>query len=520
MTRSPNPRSDLFSVSEQPVLEFRGVTKRFGTLTANDAISLSLQRGEVLALLGENGAGKTTLMNILFGHYQADEGEVLVDGEPLAAGSTRAAIEAGVGMVHQHFTLASNLTVLENITPGTEKLWAFRQNRVAARERLAALAEDFGLAVDPDALVASLSVGERQRVEILKALYREARILILDEPTAVLTPQEAEHLFMTLRAMTGKGLAVIFISHKLHEILSISDRIAVLRRGALVGEVETVNAKRNALAEQMVGRSVTRPRLEPQKAGAPVLEVHRLSTAGSSGSALKDVSLTIHAHEIVGIAGVAGNGQTALADTLSGLQKSFTGSVHLNGEPLPAGDPRAIVAAGVGRIPEDRHARGIVGDMEVWENLISEDLRSAGMVRAGVFLDRAAGSEHARKQIEEFDVRCEGPSAETKLLSGGNIQKLILARALTREPTLILANQPVRGLDEGAIAYVQERLLEARERGAAILLISEDLDELMTLTDRLAVISQGRLSEALPTGSRSVADIGLMMAGQSARRAA
>lgn len=507
-------------MSDNTVLEFRGVTKRFGSLMANDAVSLSLKRGEVLALLGENGAGKTTLMNILFGHYQAEEGEIFINGEPLTPGSTRAAIEAGVGMVHQHFTLAPNLTVLENIILGTESLWAFRQDRLAARDKLAELSRSYGLTVDPDSLVASLSVGERQRVEILKALYRDARILILDEPTAVLTPQEADRLFATLKSMTAEGLAIIFISHKLHEILAISDRVAVLRRGAIVGEVAAENAERNALAEMMVGRSITRPKLKPLEAGAPVLEVEGLSTPGDGASALKNVSLTIHRHEIVGIAGVAGNGQGALADTLSGINRTFSGSVSLNGHPLPAGDPRAIVAAGVGRIPEDRHARGMVGDMEVWENLMSEDLRSTDISRAGIFIDRGAATVRAQRQIDEFDVRCEGPSAETKLLSGGNMQKLILARALSREPSFILANQPVRGLDEGAIAYVQERLLDARAEGAAILLISEDLDELMSLTDRLAVMSQGRLSEALPTGTLDIAEIGLMMAGQDRRRAA
>ncbi|MGI9354227.1 MAG: ABC transporter ATP-binding protein [Rhizobiaceae bacterium] len=507
-------------MSEQTVLEFRGVTKRFGNLTANETVSLSLKRGEVLALLGENGAGKTTLMNILFGHYQADDGEVYVNGRSLPPGSTRAAIEAGVGMVHQHFTLAGNLTVLENIILGTESLWSFRQDRQTAREKLSVLSQSYGLTVDPNALVSSLSVGERQRVEILKALYSNARILILDEPTAVLTPQEAEHLFATLKSMTAEGLAIIFISHKLHEILAVSDRIAVLRRGSIVGEVETGNAERNSLAQLMVGRSVTRPKLESLESGAPALEIEGLTTPGSSASALKDVSLTIHTHEIVGIAGVAGNGQGALADALSGLSRGYTGSICLNGQPLPMGNPRVIVAAGVGRIPEDRHARGVVGDMEVWENLISEDLRSPDMSRSGIIIDRAAAVDRARQQIEEFDVRCEGPSAETKLLSGGNMQKLILARALARDPSFILANQPVRGLDEGAIAYVQERLLQARERGAAILLISEDLDELMTLTDRLAVISHGRLSEALPTRKLEVAKVGLMMAGQVAGRAA
>ena len=497
-----------------PALEFRGVTKRFGALTANDAVSLELERGEVLALLGENGAGKTTLMNILFGHYQADEGEILVDGKVLPPGSTQAAIGAGVGMVHQHFTLAANLTVLENIMLGTESLWSWRQDTAAARKRIESMARDYGLGVDPDALVADISVGERQRVEILKALYRDARILILDEPTAVLTPQESDSLFATLRSLTAQGLAVIFISHKLHEILAISDRVAVLRRGTIVGSVATGDADKAQLAQMMVGRTVTRPKPEPMQPGKAILEIDKLSMGRSGAASLTDVDVVIHAHEIVGIAGVSGNGQQQLADVLCGLNASFTGSVRLHGGPLAAGRPRAIVNGGVGRIPEDRHARGVVGDMDIWENLISEDLRSDEISRWGI-IDRKAATTRAQNQIAEFDVRCEGPDAETRLLSGGNMQKLILARALSREPSFILANQPVRGLDEGAIAYVQQRLLEARARGAAILLISEDLDELMALSDRIAVLYHGRLSAALPAGERTIAEIGLMMAGHA-----
>ena len=500
-------------MSDLPLLEFQSITKRFGTLTANDAVTLTLKQGEILALLGENGAGKTTLMNILFGHYQADEGAILVDGNPLPPGSTQAAINAGIGMVHQHFTLADNLTVLENIILGTESLWALRQDNSKARKKLTQMSEDYGLKVEPDTLVSSLSVGERQRVEILKALYRDARVLILDEPTAVLTPQESERLFETLKSVTSKGLAVIFISHKLHEILAVSNRIAVLRRGAIVATLETKSAKREQLAELMVGRVVTRPKLTPMQPGVPILEVANLSTRGEGATVLKGVDLTLHAHEIVGIAGVAGNGQSTLANILSGVESKFEGDIRLNGVPLAAGNPRAIVAAGVGRIPEDRHTHGMVGDMEIWENLMSEDIRSSEVSHAKFIINSRAAKARASKQIEEFDVRCKGPQAETKLLSGGNMQKLILARALSKSPSFILANQPVRGLDEGAIAYVQGRLLEARERGAAILLISEDLDELMSLSDRIAVFSHGRLSEALATKERTIAEIGLMMAG-------
>ena len=503
---APEPGPD-----SRPALAFEGITKRFGKLVANDGISFEVRRGEVLALLGENGAGKTTLMNILFGHYQADEGEIRVNGELLAPGSTDAAIGAGIGMVHQHFVLADNLTVLENVILGTESLWSWRQDKAGARRKIAGLAATFGLAVDPDRPVAGLSVGERQRVEILKALYRDSRILILDEPTAVLTPGETEQLFATLKALTADGLAVIFISHKLHEILAVSDRVAVLRAGRLSGIVETSEASRDQLARMMVGREVERPVLTPIDAGAPVLTIDSLTVRGQGGARLLDgVSLEIRAREIVGIAGVAGNGQRALAEVLSGLRPDFEGQVELLGEGIAGVRPRRLVERGVGRIPEDRHRSGVVGAMAVWENLISEDVRSPGLCRFGL-VDKAAAVGRAGRLIDAFDIRCRGPEAETRLLSGGNMQKLILARALSPEPRFILANQPVRGLDEGAIAYVQERLLEARARGAAILLISEDLDELLALTDRLAVIQQGRLSDALPTASWTLTDLGLAM---------
>ncbi|NNG06059.1 MAG: ABC transporter ATP-binding protein [Inquilinus sp.] len=499
-----------------PILEFREITKRFGDLVANDRISLSVEAGEILALLGENGAGKTTLMNILFGHYTADAGSVLVEGAEVPPGSTMAALAAGIGMVHQHFTLAGNLTVLDNIVLGTEPLRALRQNRAAARAKLARLAGDFGLAVAPDKPVGDLSVGERQRVEILKALYRDARILILDEPTAVLTPQEADDLFATLKRLTAKGLSIIFISHKLHEILKISDRVVVLRRGRIVGAVATAEADRAMLAEMMVGRAVTRPSLEPMAAGAPVLELAGVSVFGGHGPALDRVDLTIRAHEIVGIAGVAGNGQGALAGLLSGLSRPDAGSVALFGETLTRFSPRDMVRRGVGRIPEDRHASGVVGDMAVWENLVSETLSDPPASRGRAIIDKAACLDRTARLIEAYDIRCEGPLAQTKLLSGGNMQKLILARALSPEPTFILANQPVRGLDEGAIAYVQTRLLEARRGGAGILLISEDLDEVLALSDRVAVLYHGRLSGPFDRAEVTIQQIGLMMAGHAA----
>jgi len=497
-----------------PVLEVRGVSKRFGALLANDDISLTLYPGEVLALLGENGAGKTTLMNILFGHYQADAGSVRVDGQELAAGHTRAALDAGLGMVHQHFTLADNLTVLDNVALGSQPLLSWRSRHREARQRLLSLATEFRLAVDPERLVADLSVGERQRVEILKALFRGARILILDEPTAVLTPQESEHLFRTLRALVQRGLSVVFISHKMHEILSVSDRVAVLRRGRLVGEVDTARTDRNALAELMVGHAVTRPTVSHLEPGKPVIALEGVGVdTGDGATALHDVTLAVREREIVGIAGVAGNGQGTLARLLSGLARPSSGTLLWRGETITRYSPRHFVARGVARIPEDRHAAGIFPEMSVWENLLNEELRRAPLWRAGHIIDRRACREHARRLIEEFDIRCDSMDMAARLLSGGNMQKLLLARVLYRRPDFILANQPVRGLDEGAIAFVHERLLAAKSRGAGVLLMSEDLDEILTLCDRVIVMYHGRASRALEVAKVTARDLGLMMSG-------
>ena len=495
-------------------LEIRGVTKRFGALVANVAISLSLARSEVLALLGENGAGKTTLMNILFGHYVADDGEILVDGRKLPPGDTRAAIAAGVGMVHQHFALADNMTVLENVTLGTESLWSWRSDAASARRRLRGMAEAYGLAVDPDRRVDELSIGEKQRVEILKALYRDARILILDEPTSVLTPQEADRLFETLKAMTAQGLSVIFISHKLHEILAVSDRVTVLRRGAVVGTVETGAADRESLAELMVGHKVARPRVEHLEPGRPVVELDGVTVAGAGGTPLLDrVSVTVREREIVGLAGVAGNGQSALAALLSGTLEPSAGEIRIDSETIRRFSARDFIARRVGRIPEDRHATGVVGDMAVWENLISERLREKPLWRWGRIIDFAACKAYARRLVEQFDIRGAGIDGTTRLLSGGNMQKLILARTLDRAPRFILASQPIRGLDEGAIAAVHRRLLDAKREGAAILVISEDLDEILAIADRVVVIHAGRTSAPLDVRDADARRLGLMMAG-------
>ena len=494
-----------------PVLRLSGITKRFGPLVANDAISFELGRGEVVALLGENGAGKTTLMNILFGHYVADEGTVEVFGDRLPPGDPHAALEAGIGMVHQHFTLADNMTVLENIALGTQPVWSLRLDRGRARARIAELSADFGLAVDPGRLVSALSVGERQRVEILKALYRDARILILDEPTAVLTPAETEALFATLRMLVAKGLSIIFISHKLNEVMAVSDRVLVLRGGRLAGERATAGTTRHELAALMVGREVAPPQPALVEPGAVLARLSGVSLRSDAGR-LDDVTLDLRGGEIVGLAGVSGNGQAALAAILAGMVSPASGSLEIGGRPVAAWTPRAALAAGVGRIPEDRHAVGTIGDMSVAENVISERYRDARFSSRG-FLDWSAARGFAQSIVDAYDVKCPSPDARIRLLSGGNMQKLILGRALDPDPSLILANQPTRGLDVGAVSYVHERLLEARGRGAAILLISEDLDEILTLSDRIVVMSRGRLSAPSARGERSVAELGELMAG-------
>jgi ABC-type uncharacterized transport system ATPase subunit len=496
---------------QAPVLRLSGITKRFGTLVANDDVSLDLERGEVLGLLGENGAGKSTLVSVLFGHYIADAGAIEVFGKPLPPGHPKAALAAGIGMVHQHFTLADNLSVLDNILIGTEALWHPFSRRQAAREKLAQTAKQFGLTVDPDARVGELSVGERQRVEILKALYRGARILILDEPTAVLTPQESEALFATLRTLVVDGLSIIFISHKLDEVLAVCRRVAVLRQGKLVSVRDAATTGKAELAELMVGRRVEAPQrgtAAPSTGFGPLLSVVDLA----AGDKLKRADFSVARGEIFGIAGVSGNGQSELADVLYGLLAPRRGEIRVGGHAL-AGTPRAFIEAGLGRVPEDRGSVGVIGDLAIWENAISERYRDRAFSRLG-WLERRAAKMRAAKIVEQFDVRCSGLDAPARSMSGGNVQKLILGRALITEPSVIVANQPTWGLDIGAVSYIHSQLLAARTRGAAIVLISEDLDELFAIADRIAVMFHGTLSEA--RGRWSIGEIGLAMAGAEA----
>lgn len=511
------PTTPVADVSSKPALRLSRISKRFGPLRANDAISFDLKQSEVIALLGENGAGKTTLMNILFGHYVADEGTIEAFGKPLPPGDPRAAIDAGIGMVHQHFTLADNMTVLENIALGTQSLWRLRLDRAAARRRIAQLSADFGLAVDPAATISSLSVGERQRVEILKALYREGRILILDEPTAVLTPAETEVLFRTLKLLVAKGLSIIFISHKLNEVMAVSDRVLVLRSGQLVGERETGTTDRKELAALMVGQEVKPAKVSPLRLGAPLLALEQVSATPYNGAELDQVSLTLTAGEITGVAGVAGNGQAVLAALIAGIRRPTGGSISIAGQQVSDWSPRAALAHGVARVPEDRHAVGSIGDMSVTENVIAERYRSPRFSHMG-FLNWKAAGRFAEKLIADYDVKCPSPEARIRLLSGGNMQKLILGRALDGDPAVILASQPTRGLDVGAVAYVHRMLLSARDRGAAILLISEDLEEVLALSDRIFVMFKGRLSTPSARGERSIRELGELMAGHSGER--
>jgi simple sugar transport system ATP-binding protein len=501
-----------------PLLRLAGITKRFGTLTANDAIDLDLAEGEIVGLLGENGAGKTTLMSILFGHYLADEGTIEVAGRdgvlrPLPPGSPKAALGAGIGMVHQHFTLADNLTAFDNIILGTEPLLRPAQKRRAARHKLRGLMGRSGLEVSLDRPVRSLSVGERQRVEILKVLYRDARILILDEPTAVLAPPEVEELFRILRGLAERGMGLIFIAHKLAEVLALCHRIVVLRGGRRVADLSAAETDRPTLAELMVGRPVPLTIREPLAPGEPVLELTDVEVDDARGHPLlRKATLTAHAHEIIGIAGVAGNGQAGLTGLLSGLRRPRAGTVRLLGRDAGRWDAATFAAQGVARIPEDRHRDGVVGEMSLWENLILADRRDPAVQRLG-WLRRGVARERTREVMQAYDVRAPGPDTRVRLLSGGNMQKFILGRELEREPVFILADQPTRGLDVGAIAEVHRRLLAARARGATILLISEDLDELLALSDRIAVLHRGHLSPARPTEQLTMQALGLMMAG-------
>ena len=499
------------------LLEIKNITKRFGDLTANDNISFSQKEGEVLAILGENGAGKTTLMNILFGHYKADDGEIIFKGTKLPMGKPNNAIAAGIGMVHQHFTLADNLTVLENIIIGEWSLLSPSLPQKYAREKLRNLSDKFGLPIEPDTLVTNLSVSQKQRLEILKTLYRDCTLLILDEPTAALTPQETKSLFSTIKQMVKKGLSVILISHKLNEILSVSDRIIVLRHGRLVGEANTKKADRKQLAEMIVGGTVDYPKRQAVKKGSEVIRLNDISCdpINESSKGLNEISITLYEGQILGIAGVTGNGQIPLAKIMAGHLKPKNGKMFFFGKKINSHAPKYFMDLGVAYIPEDRNADGLVGDMSVWENSIMTETDDPEVRSQVGWLNRDNCKNSAQLLCNTYDVRTQSLQQPARLLSGGNVQKLLLGRWLRRSPKLLIACQPTRGLDEGAIASIQKIILEVRRKGNAVLLITEDLDELLMLSDKIAVLFNGNLSKSFDAGKLNRSKIGLMMAGET-----
>ena len=500
---------------ERPqVLEMRHITKRFPGIVANDDVSFDLLEGEVHALLGENGAGKSTLMNILYGLYHADEGEIVIKGTPVRLGSPSASIGAGVGMVHQHFMLIPVMTVAENIVLAEEPtrsgiVFDLRE----AERRVREISDRFGLAVDPTARIEDITVGQQQRVEILKALYREADILVLDEPTAVLTPQEAQDLFEVIRGLTARGKSVIFITHKLNEVLDIADRITVLRRGKLIETLPAEGATEASLARLMVGREVLL-RVEKTSAepGEPLLQVDELRVHDDRGlEKVRGISFEVRAGEIVGIAGIDGNGQTEMIDALAGLRSIDSGTVRIDGDDVTRDSVHGHFEGGLGHIPEDRQRRGLVLEYSIAENIALHDYRSEPASRYGWLFPRRL-IERARSLIKAFDVRGGSPSTRAGALSGGNQQKVVLAREIERDPKVLIAAQPTRGLDVGAIEFVHRRLIEERDEGRAILLVSLELEEVLSLSDRILVLYEGEIAgEFPPTASEE--ELGIAMTG-------
>jgi ABC-type uncharacterized transport system ATPase subunit len=501
--------------NDRPVVKMASVTKRFLDVTANKDVSFSLYSGEICALLGENGAGKTTLMNILFGYYTCDEGEIFIKGKRADLSSPKDAISRGVGMIHQHFALVPSQTVLENIIVGADP--GLFLNLKSARRQLLELQERFGLKIDPDARVWTLSVGEQQKVEILKALYRDVDILIMDEPTAVLAPAETAELFNTLRSLVKEGRSVVFISHKLNEVMDISDRIVVLRNGQVAAERQTAGTDARELANLMVGRElleiIEKKELPP---GEPVLRIKSLSALNDKKlAALKSVDLIVRQNEILGMAGISGNGQKELSEVLFGIRSPTDGFIQINDKPLKFGSPTASIKSHMGRIPEDRIDTGLLMDLSVVENLILENHSSHDLQHYGLMKSRDI-QQFSDDLIKRYNIKTDGRDAVTKSLSGGNLQKVMLARELAGEPSLIIASQPTRGLDVGAMEYIHQRLLQERQRGAGILLISEDLDEILALSDRIVVLFEGKIMGEAPGATASREQIGLWMSGVKA----
>ena len=496
------------------LLKVEKITKRFGEFYANNKISFEVKKGEVLAILGENGAGKTTLMNILFGHYTPDAGSVQFEGSTIEFGNTTNAIKLGIGMVHQHFTLAENLTVLENIIIGRQSLFSLSLPKRKARVKILELSKRFGLPIDPDDLVANLSVSEKQRIEILKTLFLDCKLLILDEPTAALTPQETDALFSTIRNLIDSGLSVILISHKLNEILAVSDRIIVLRNGSSVGEIDTNSAARENIAEMIVGKKIDYPKKTKTPRRSRYLSLLDVSYSKAGSPNLSAVNLNLYGGQILGVAGVAGNGQTTLAKVLSGHLKPTQGKIIFEGNDRIHSSPKSFMDMGVAYIPEDRNSDGIIGDMEIWENAIMTEMDVSFFRNRLGIINRKTSFERTENLCETYDVRMQSIRQQSRLLSGGNVQKLLLGRWLMRKPKIIIACQPTRGLDEGAIASIQKLILHAQQNGSAIILISEDLDELLTMSDDIAVMYNGKLSNPVETSTTNKLAIGLQMAGE------
>ncbi len=501
-----------------PAIELVGISKRFGPVQANKDIDLRVEKGTIHGIVGENGAGKSTLMSILYGFYQADEGEIRIDGKPVAIPDSLAAIRAGIGMVHQHFMLVEPFTVLENVVLGAEEGRLLRPSLARARAELKRLEEEYELDVDPDAVVGELSVGLQQRVEILKALYRECDILILDEPTGVLTPAEADHLFRILQHLKAEGKTIVLITHKLREIMAVTDAVSVMRRGEMVRTFVTAETSPAELAEAMVGRRVLlRVEKAPATPGEVLLEVDDLSLVDAKGvSRLKSVSLSLRAGEILGVAGVAGNGQSELLEVLAGIRPATSGRVRYKGAVLAldsitnADDRRD---AGIAHIPEDRHRRGLIMPFAQWESSClgyQHEERFRGPVMT---LDRTAIRDLARASIEKFDVRPPSCDLKTANFSGGNQQKIVIAREMERDPDVLLVGQPTRGVDIGAIEFIHQQIVALRDRGKAILLVSVELDEIQALTDRIIVMFDGRISGERAAGATDERELGLLMAG-------
>jgi len=496
-----------------PAVRMIGITKGFPGVLANDHVDLLVHPGEIHALLGENGAGKSTLMSTLFGIYRPDEGEIYIHGQEVRLGSPRDAIEHGIGMVHQHFKLIEVQTVAENVTLGLaeSRFWLHLDQ---TKSRIRELAQRYGLSVDPDAHIWQLSVGEQQRVEILKMLYRGADILILDEPTAVLTPQETRDLFATLRRMAAEGHTVIFITHKLDEVMSISDRITVLRGGRVISTIRTCDTSKEQLAHWMVGRPVLfQVQKPPTQTGEVVLQIENVQAINDKKlPALKNLSLNVRKGEIVGVAGVAGNGQRELAETITGLRHANAGRILINTEDVTHCTPRRIIDQGVGHVPEDRLGMGLARNLAISDNIILKEYRKPKLSK-GSFLNRASIRSVVGHLLQRFEISVPTQETPVKLLSGGNLQRTILAREITALPSVLVAVHPTRGLDVGATESVHKMLLEQRSKGAAILLISEDLEELLSLSNRIAVLYEGEIMGVLPAENADIEKIGMMMAG-------